>query len=60
MDPNDRPILLTKSEIAEFYRVSASTVDKWMKNGRVTPLRTPGGNPRFLLPTIDIPQGPAA
>ena len=45
--------LWKKREIAEFYRVSESTVDGWMKEGRIKYTQTPGGQPRFLPPTIE-------
>lgn len=43
------PRLLTKREYAAYWRVSEKTVDDWTATGRVVPLRTPGGAPRFEL-----------
>lgn len=42
--------LLKKLEYAALLGVSSSAVDKWVKQGKITPVRTPGGYPRFIAP----------
>ena len=42
--------LLTKQEYADYWKVSPGTVDKWMAEGKVKPVYTPGGTPRFRHP----------
>lgn len=39
--------LWTKQQYADHFKVSPTTVDKWIAEGKVVPLRTPGGSPRF-------------
>lgn len=39
--------LWTKQQIADHFQVSAATVDKWIAEKKLVPLRTPGGSPRF-------------
>ncbi len=53
--------LMKKRDYARFYEVSEGTVDKWVREGKVSPVRTPGGSPRFVHPddegvtmTIDV------
>lgn len=46
-----RTKLLLKREYAAYWRVSEKTVDDWVADGRVVPVRTPGGAPRFELET---------
>jgi predicted site-specific integrase-resolvase len=41
--------LMTKREYARYYQVSEGTVDEWVRQGKVTPERTPGGSPRFTI-----------
>lgn len=48
--------LLKKDEYADYYRVSEGTVDEWVRKGKVTPIRTPGGYPRFIHPEEDAPR----
>lgn len=45
------PKYLDKREIAEFYEVSAKTIERWMKEKRIAFWRTPGGAPRFDVPS---------
>jgi excisionase family DNA binding protein len=45
--------LLTTAEIAETLHVSAKTVQKWAREGRITPTAvTPGGQYRFRLDDV--------
>jgi len=39
--------LLTKREYAFHMNVSEPTVDKWVRDEKLSPIRTPGGAPRF-------------
>jgi excisionase family DNA binding protein len=45
--------LLTAREAAEYLRVSLSTLYRMEQNGRLTPLRTPGGHRRYTLPMLN-------
>ncbi|MBX7159786.1 MAG: BldC family transcriptional regulator [Acidimicrobiia bacterium] len=39
--------LLTVSEVAELFGVSAKTVSRWAREGRLSSVRTLGGHRRF-------------
>jgi excisionase family DNA binding protein len=39
--------LLTTGDVAALYRVDAKSVARWVKNGKLTAVRTPGGRLRF-------------
>jgi len=39
--------LLTPAEVAALLRVSVKTPGRWVKEGEVTSIRTPGGGHRF-------------
>lgn len=39
--------LLTTAEVAALFRVDPKTVSRWALTGRVTSIRTPGGQRRF-------------
>jgi excisionase family DNA binding protein len=41
------PRLLTVSEVAELFGVSAKTVSRWAREGRISSVRTLGGHRRF-------------
>jgi excisionase family DNA binding protein len=44
-DLDDR--LLTGREVAALFRVDAQTVGRWARSGRLSSLRTPGGQRRY-------------
>jgi excisionase family DNA binding protein len=44
---------LTKRETANYLRVSISSIDAWMKEGRLQPLKV-GGAGKCLFPLEDI------
>lgn len=45
------PRLLTLQEFATYHHVSRRTIYQWIRDGRIpAPLRTPGGQPRFVHP----------
>jgi excisionase family DNA binding protein len=46
MSDNDQP-LLTASEVAELFRVNPKTISRWVRERRITGIRTPGGHGRF-------------
>jgi excisionase family DNA binding protein len=48
--PNDYPDhdqLLRPREVAEIFGVRTTTIARWACEGRLTPLRTPGGHRRY-------------
>jgi excisionase family DNA binding protein len=48
--PNDYPDhdqLLRPREVAEIFGVRTTTIARWAREGRLTPLRTPGGHRRY-------------
>lgn len=45
--------MLTIKEYAIFMRVSASTVRRWMREGRIQTVDTPSGRKRVL---IELPE----
>jgi excisionase family DNA binding protein len=53
--PNDYPRheqLLTPREVAEIFGVRTTTIARWAREGRLTPLRTPGGHRRYRWDTV--------
>ena len=46
-------VLLTSAEVAEIFGVDRRTVVLWAKRGRLSALRTPGGQHRFRAVEID-------
>jgi len=55
--PGDR--LLTPGEVAALFRVDPKTVTRWAKSGRVSSIRTPGGQRRFRESEMHALLGPA-
>jgi excisionase family DNA binding protein len=49
--PNHEP-LLTPREVAEIFGVRTTTIARWAREGRLTPLRTPGGHRRYRWDTV--------
>ena len=49
-EPEDQ--LLTTSEVASIFAVNARTVAVWARAGKIRPIRTPGGHPRFQASDI--------
>ena len=50
MSNDNRPqpeALLKPGEVAELFRVDVKTVSRWGETGRLTTIRTPGGQHRF-------------
>lgn len=41
------PRLFTPAEVARFFRVDPKTVYRWVKAGKLTRVRTPGGHLRL-------------
>jgi predicted site-specific integrase-resolvase len=41
--------LLNAREAAEYLRISIATLNRFEKQGKLTPLRTPGGHRRYTL-----------
>ena len=40
--------LLMPSQVAEYYGVSINTVRRWVKQGKLASVETPGGHSRIL------------
>lgn len=47
MRPRTQHPLMTSGEVAKLFRVVPMTVLRWVKAGRLTEARTPGGHRRF-------------
>jgi excisionase family DNA binding protein len=45
--PESDDDLLTPREVAEIFGVRTTTIARWSREGRLTPLRTPGGHRRY-------------
>jgi excisionase family DNA binding protein len=45
--PGEIESLLTPAECAEMWRVDVKTVVRWAKAGKLTTIRTPGGQRRY-------------
>ena len=59
MNVNERPqrdrMYLTTLELAQGLDVSAETVRRWRRDGRIRPsFITPGGSPRWTLPPLGL------
>lgn len=54
--------LLRPREVAEIFGVRPTTIARWAREGRLTPLRTPGGHRRYTRSGIDalLTGGPSA
>jgi excisionase family DNA binding protein len=48
-DPDD---LLRPREVAEIFGVRTTTIARWAREGKLTPLRTPGGHRRYSREAI--------
>ncbi|WP_444961826.1 BldC family transcriptional regulator [Nocardiopsis sp. M1B1] len=45
----DLPVsLLTVAEVGDLFRVNPRTVNRWVAQGRIPVVRTPGGHLRFV------------
>lgn len=45
INPDDE--LLTPREVAELFGVRTTTIARWARDGRLDPIRTPGGHRRY-------------
>ena len=45
--------LLTPAEVAHMFRVNPKTVTRWARSGKLTAIRTLGGNRRFRASEIE-------
>jgi excisionase family DNA binding protein len=48
-----QPEILTPGEVARLFRVSPPVVLRWVQEGRVTSIKTPGGARRFPSAQFD-------
>lgn len=39
--------LMTRKEVASFFRVGTRTITAWVAKGKLPVVKTPGGKPRF-------------
>jgi len=51
-DPIDFPPLLTPAEVAAMFHVNPKTVTRWAATGRLSSIRTPGNQRRYLADEI--------
>lgn len=51
-DYSDTDDLLRPREVAELFGVRTATIARWAREGKLTPLRTPGGHRRYSRPGI--------
>ena len=51
-DPIEFPAFLTPAEVAEMFHVNPKTVTRWAASGRLSFIRTPGGQRRYLADEI--------
>ena len=52
MEPYDDDALLTPSEVAAMFRVNPKTVTRWARAGKISAIRTLGGQRRFRASEI--------
>jgi excisionase family DNA binding protein len=50
--PDDDDPLLTPREVAQMFGVRSTTIARWAREGRISPLRTPGGHRRYPLTAV--------
>lgn len=53
MAGDEQPALLSPAQVAAFFGVTAATVTRWAKAGRLSTVRTLGGHRRFLKTEVD-------
>ena len=53
MDTYDPDELLTSAQVQRLANISKSTVSRAVKDGRLKPLRTPGGHFRFRRSDVE-------
>lgn len=54
IDTNDeQSSLMTKSEVAQYLRVSSGTVDRWVRESRLPYFLTPGRQIRFKRTDVE-------
>ena len=44
--------LLRPREVAALFGVRPATIARWAREGRLTPIRTPGGHRRYLRSSV--------
>jgi excisionase family DNA binding protein len=49
--------LLTPAEVADRFRVDPKTVSRWARNGKLTSVRTLGGQRRFFEDEVEALLG---
>ncbi|MGO9488864.1 MAG: MerR family transcriptional regulator [Solirubrobacteraceae bacterium] len=51
--PNERQLVFTSSQAADYLGVSLATVRRWTDAGHISCYRTPGGQRRFSRTQLD-------
>jgi excisionase family DNA binding protein len=49
---NEDDELLRPREVADLFGVRPATIARWAREGRLTPLRTPGGHRRYVRSSV--------
>lgn len=47
------PELLTRQEVADTFHVALKTVTRWVEQGKLHKIVTPGGKPRFSRSEVE-------
>jgi len=50
---------LTPAEVQALFRVHAATLWKWERDGKLSPIRTPGGHRRYRETEVRALLGPS-
>lgn len=53
MKPRTQHPLMTTGEVAKLFRVTPTTVNRWVNAGRLSDRRTPGGHRRLLRSEVE-------
>lgn len=46
--------LLTRREVADAFGVNSKTIARWVRDGKITEILTPGGYPRYRAAEVRV------